>query len=370
MSGNTFGKIFKVTTFGESHGASLGGVIDGVPAGISIDEKTIQHDLDRRKPGQKKSDGSANHATTQRNESDSIKILSGVFEGKTTGCPIGFVIPNIDAHSSDYSDIAEKFRPGHADYTFYEKYGIRDYRGGGRSSGRETASRVAAGSVAKIVLSQMFSGFKIKASTVEVCGIKATCYDENEIENNSVRCADKTAAAKMEEKIEEIRKNGDSCGGIVECRINGIPAGLGECVFDKLDALLAQAMLSIGAVKGIEFGSGFESSRMLGSEWNDQMKSKDGKAEFATNHAGGILGGISNGNEIVFRVAVKPVPSISQMQKTIDKNGNECDIEIKGRHDICLCPRIIPVVEAMAAIVIADLALQNCTAKITTDTLG
>ncbi|MCR5698871.1 MAG: chorismate synthase [Treponemataceae bacterium] len=365
MSGNTFGKIFKVTTFGESHGASLGGVIDGLPAGLDIDIEKIQKDLDRRKPSQKSPDGSVNKSVTQRNESDTIQILSGIFEGKSTGCPIGFVIPNSDAHSSDYSDIAEKFRPGHADYTFYEKYGIRDYRGGGRSSGRETACRVAGGAFAKILLEKLFPQFEITASTTEAAGIKAETFDKDEIEKNSLRCADKNAAKKMEERIEEIRSKGDSCGAIVECRIKGIKAGLGEPVFDKLDALLAQAMLSIGAIKGIEFGSGFESAGMLGSEWNDQMKKADSNGQvFKTNHAGGILGGMSNGNEIVFRVAIKPVPSISCEQNTIDKTGNECTMQIKGRHDICLAPRIIPVIEAMASIVLADLALQNLTSKI------
>jgi len=365
MSGNTFGKIFKVTTFGESHGKSLGAVIDGFPAGLDIDIEKIQKDLDRRKPSQKTSDGSINKSVTQRNESDEIQILSGIFEGKSTGCPIGFIIPNSDAHSNDYSDIADKFRPGHADYTFYEKYSIRDYRGGGRSSGRETACRVAAGGFAKILLEKMFPQFEITASTIAVAGIKAETFDKNEIEKNSLRCADKIAAKKMEERIEEIRSKGDSCGAIVECKIKGIKAGLGEPVFDKLDALLAQAMLSIGAIKGIEFGSGFESAEMLGSEWNDQMQKNDKDGSFfKTNHAGGILGGISNGNEIIFRVVVKPVPSISKLQNTIDKSGNECTMQIKGRHDICLAPRIVPVIEAMASIVLADLALQNLASKI------
>ena len=365
MSGNTFGKIFRVTTFGESHGTSLGLVLDGVPAGIKIDIEKIQHDLDRRKPSQKNSDGSANLSVTQRNESDKVQILSGIFKGKSTGCSIGFAIPNNDAHSNDYSEISTKFRPGHADYTFYEKYGLRDYRGGGRSSGRETACRVVAGSVAKMILSNLYPDFKVVASTIEVCNIKAENYDESEIEKNSLRCADKNAAKKMQEKIEEVRSRGDSCGAIIECRINGIPAGLGEPVFDKLDALLAQSMLSIGAVKGIEFGSGFESARMLGSEWNDKMRAgKNGKPTFETNHAGGILGGISNGNEIIFNLAVKPVPSIYLEQNTVDTNGNDCTIQIKGRHDICLAPRIIPVVEAMASIVLADLALQNRASKI------
>lgn len=363
MSGNSFGTIFKLTTFGESHGKSLGGVIDGVPSGIVIDEAKIQNDLDRRKPGQKSADGKTNKAVTQRNESDRIQILSGVFEGKSTGCPIGFIIPNDDAHSNDYSEIANKFRPGHADYTFHEKYDLRDYRGGGRSSGRETACRVAGGSIAKMVLCSLYQDFKITAYTTEVAGIKANKFDEGEIEKNPLRCADKDAACKMQEKIEEIRTKGDSCGGVVECRISGIPTGLGEPVFDKLDSLLAHAMLSIGAIKGIEFGSGFDVARMLGSENNDNMKNSESSV-FCTNNAGGILGGISNGNEIVFRVAVKPVPSISLEQKTIGTDGKDCTIQIKGRHDICLCPRIVPVVEAMASIVLADLALQNRASRI------
>ena len=359
MSGNTFGKIFKITTFGESHGEALGVIIDGCPSGIEIDLERLQSALDRRKPGQTSPDGKLSSSVTSRKEPDKAEILSGVFEGVSTGCPIAIAVKNTSQKSGDYSNIMNKFRPGHADFTFYQKYGIRDYRGGGRSSGRETLARVAGGEIARMVLENYLPSIKITASTVEVAGIKATEYDESQIEKNSVRCADEKSAILMEEKIAEYRKQGESCGGIVECKISGMIAGLGEPVFDKLDAELAKTMLSIGAVKGIEFGSGFESARMTGSSWNDNMRIKDGKPSFETNHAGGILGGISNGNDIIFRIAIKPVPSIFKKQNTIDIFDNETEILIEGRHDICLCPRIIPVVEAMSAITLLDLFLQN-----------
>lgn len=353
MSGNTFGTVFKVTTFGESHGTALGCVIDGLPAGIDVDENFLQAEMDRRKPGTKGA------SVTARKEDDAAKILSGIFEGKTTGCPIAVMIENTNQHSKDYSSIMNKFRPGHADYTFEKKFGIRDYRGGGRSSGRETCARVAAGAFAKMYLSRF--GIDIKAYTKRIAGIECKNIDFAEIENNTVRAADKDAAVLMENKINETRMAKDSIGAVVECVVKNVPVGLGQPVFDKIDALLAHAMLSIGAVKGIEFGAGFEVASMTGSINNDSMTEGFG---FATNNAGGILGGMSNGNDIVFRVAVKPVPSIYLNQKTVDKEGNECDLLIEGRHDVCLAPRIVPVIEAMTAITLVDLILQNQNSRV------
>ena len=360
MSGNTFGKLFKITTFGESHGTGLGVVIDGIPSNIKIDEAKIQAALDRRRPGQTGKSGD-NDAVTSRKEADKLEILSGIFQGYSTGTPISINIKNTSQHSSDYGNLATSYRPGHADYTFDAKYGIRDFRGGGRSSGRETCARVAAGSVAMQVLEEKLgSGFSIKAYTLEAAGIRCKFIDYSVIEENALRAPDLEASSLMEEKIAEIRRNGDSAGAIIECVIDGVPAGLGEPVFDKLDAELAKAMLSIGAVKGIEFGEGFNSAKMTGSTWNDKMRvSEDGKVIFETNHAGGILGGISNGNQIIFRLAVKPVPSIFISQKTVNKAGENIDLTIQGRHDVCLAPRIVPVVEAMAAITILDLFLQQ-----------
>lgn len=357
MSGNTFGEIFKVTTFGESHGNGLGCIIDGVPAGIEINEDFLQSEMDRRKPGAKN-----NAAVTARKEDDKAEILSGVFEGKSTGTPIAILIRNTNQHSGDYSNIMNKFRPGHADYTFTQKYGFRDYRGGGRSSGRETCARVAAGAIAKMFLKSQ--GINITAYTIKAAGITINKKDLTQIEENTLRAPDNEAAAKMQERIEEIRKQGNSIGGIIECVITGVPAGLGEPVFDKADAMLAQAILSVGAIKGIEFGAGFEAADLLGSENNDFMKNNNGKPEFETNNAGGILGGMTRGDEIVFRAAVKPVPSIYLKQNTIDTDFNETEIEIQGRHDICLCPRIVPVIEAMSAITIADLLLRNRSSRV------
>jgi chorismate synthase len=388
MGGNSFGTIFRITTFGESHGEALGVVIDGCPAGLNIDTAMIQKDLDRRRPGAHaptnadgkptgdwayQDIGKLNPASTSRKEADSCEILSGVFEGKTTGTPIAILIRNTSQRSADYGDIAQKFRPGHADFTYFQKYGIRDYRGGGRSSGRETSARVAAGAVAKALLAT--AGIHILAWTAEAAGIACETFDENDIEKNSMRSCDSAAAEKMTKRIIALKEKGDSAGGIVSCRITGCPAGLGEPAFDKLDAELARAMLSIGAVKGIEFGSGFESARMTGSEWNDPMRAgtaststesitmRDGSSanrpSFGSNHAGGMLGGISTSQDITFRIAIKPVPSISVMQKTVDVTGAECDIVVNGRHDTCLCPRIVPVAEAMSALVIADLMLRN-----------
>lgn len=353
MSGNTFGKIFKVTTFGESHGAGLGCIIDGVPAGIEIDEAFLQAEMDRRKPGQKGA------SVTARKEDDKAEILSGVFEGKSTGTPIAILIRNSNQHSSDYNNIKDKFRPGHADFTFYEKYGIRDYRGGGRSSGRETCARVAAGAFAKMILKTY--GISVTAYTKKAAGIECEKIDFSEIEQNLMRAPDSEAALLMQHKIESLRKSMNSAGGVVECVIRGVPAGLGEPVFDKLDAMLSHAVMSVGAVKGIEFGAGFDVADMTGLENNDFMHA--GKT-FETNNAGGILGGMSRGDDIVFRVAVKPVPSIYLKQQTIDISGNECEIEIEGRHDVCLCPRIVPVIEAMSAITVADMLLQNRSSRI------
>lgn len=341
MSGNTFGKNFRITTFGESHGPGIGVVIDGVPAGLEMDETFLQAELDRRRPGQSK-------VTTQRNEADRAEILSGVFEGKTTGCPLAILIRNSDQHSSDYSNVANLFRPGHADYTYFQKYGIRDYRGGGRSSGRETAARVAAGAVAKMFLKT--KGIQIRACALNIAGIKAEKFLWDEVENNIVRSPDPEAAVKMVEAIQQAQLAHDSVGGIVLCELLNVPAGLGEPAFDKLDAELAHAMLSVGAVKGIEFGAGFEVASMRGSENNDAITPEG----FSTNNAGGILGGISNGDTIVFKVAVKPTPSIARKQQSIDTNRNPVDVEIKGRHDPCLVPRMVPVIEAMAALVLAD----------------
>ena len=341
MSGNTFGKNFRITTFGESHGPGIGVVIDGVPAGLEMDETFLQAELDRRRPGQSK-------VTTQRNEADRAEILSGVFEGKTTGCPLAILIRNSDQHSSDYSNVANLFRPGHADYTYFQKYGIRDYRGGGRSSGRETAARVAAGAVAKMFLKT--KGIQVRACALNIAGIKAEKFLWDEVENNIVRSPDPEAAVKMVEAIQQAQLVHDSVGGIVLCELLNVPAGLGEPAFDKLDAELAHAMLSVGAVKGIEFGAGFEVASMRGSENNDAITPEG----FSTNNAGGILGGISNGDTIVFKVAVKPTPSIARKQQSIDTNRNPVDVEIKGRHDPCLVPRVVPVIEAMAALVLAD----------------
>ena len=355
MAGSTFGNLFKITTWGESHGKGLGVVIDGCPAGIPLTEEDIQLLLDRRKPGQSK-------FTTARAEGDCCEILSGVFEGKTTGTPISIVVFNRDQHSKDYTNIAEKYRPGHADYTFKEKYGIRDYRGGGRSSGRETIGRVAAGAVALKLLNTL--GIDIVTYTKQIGEIKIVNYDVDEINNNSLYMPDKDAASAASKYLEECIENQDSAGGIIECRINGMPVGVGEPVFDKLDASLAKAMLSIGAVKGFEIGDGFDVAVAKGSTNNDEFVNDNGNIKKSTNHAGGTLGGMSDGSEIIFRVAVKPTPSISQKQKTVDINGNEVEIEIHGRHDPVIVPRAVVVVESMAAVTVADLLLANMTSSI------
>lgn len=357
--GNTYGKKFRITTFGESHGKGIGVTIDGCPAGLTIDEDFIQLELDRRRPGQSK-------ITTQRKEGDKADILSGVFDGKSTGTPIGIVIYNEDQKSKDYSHIAEKFRPSHADFTYEEKYGIRDYRGGGRSSARETAARVAAGAVAKLLLKQI--GVSIQAFVSQVGSITLTkSYKElniSDAENNIVRCPDEDMANVMIDLIDQTRKNQDTIGGVVTCVIEGTPVGLGEPVFDKLHAELGKAMLSINAVKGFEYGSGFEGVKMLGSEHNDLFENKEGKIITRTNNSGGVQGGISNGQDIYFNVAFKPVATIMKDQESIDKNGTKTTVSGKGRHDPCVVPRAVPIVEAMAALVIADFYLLNKSSKI------
>ena len=354
MAGNSFGTLFKLSTFGESHGEAIGGIIDGCPAGISLDFDAISLDMKRRKPGQSK-------ITTNRKEADEVTFLSGIFEGKTTGTPIGFVIANTNQKSKDYSHLKDTFRPSHADYTYEKKYGHRDYRGGGRSSARETASRVVAGAIAK----QVLSNIKIQAFVSSVGDIYINKpyqeLDLSKTESNAVRCPDKSTAEKMISKIEEIKKSGDTIGGIVMCVIQNVPVGLGEPVFDKLHAQLGKAMLSINAVKGIEFGSGFCGTEMKGSEHNDLFMD-DGSTK--SNLSGGVQGGISNGMDIYFRVAFKPVATIMQKQNTLDTDGNIVELQGKGRHDPCVVPRAVPIVEAMSALVLADLFLLNKTSKI------
>lgn len=352
MSGNSFGTLFKVTTFGESHGGALGVVIDGVPAGLKIDREFLASEMERRRPGQ-------SNLATARKEGDSVEILSGVIDDTALGTPLAMIIRNCDQHSKDYSDLENVFRPGHADYGYHCKYGIRDVRGGGRSSGRETCARVAAGAVAKMLLRHY--GVEITAFSAEIGGIKAETFDKDVIEKNPARSPDLKAGELMAEKIRSAAAENDSVGGIAGCVVAGIPAGWGEPVFDKLDARLAYAMLGLGAVKGIEFGIGFRAAKLYGSENNDAMSEG---FEFVTNNSGGILGGISNGDEIYFRVAVKPTPSISQVQDTVDKSGSAKEIRITGRHDPCIVPRIIPVVEAMTALVLADFALMQKSAKL------
>ena len=358
MAGNSFGQLFRITTFGESHGEAIGVIIDGCPAQLDVDLEYIQSELDKRRPGQSK-------ITTQRKESDIVKILSGVFEGKTTGTPIAMIIPNEDQRSKDYTHNVDVFRPSHADYTYQTKYGIRDHRGGGRSSARETAARVAAGALAKLLLKTQ--GIEIVAHVSSVGRINAPNVEIknaqefiDEREKNIVRCVDPATAEEMIEFIDSIRKQGDTVGGKVSCYIQNCPVGLGEPVFDKLHAELGKAMLSINAVHGFEFGSGFEGSEMRGSEHNDLFtKNAKGDIQTRTNFSGGIQGGISNGMPIEFRVAFKPVATIMQSQPTIDSKGNEAEISGKGRHDPCVVPRAVPIVEAMAALVLADHWLRN-----------
>lgn len=358
---SSYGKVFVITTFGESHGSGIGVVIDGCPAGIELDTAFMQAELDRRKPGQSR-------ITTQRKENDEFEILSGVFEGKTTGTPLAILIRNTDQRSKDYSHIATQFRPSHADYTYQEKYGNRDYRGGGRSSARETAARVVAGAVAKLVLNHL--GVSIEAYVSQVGKIRLeTPYQQLNIalaEENAVRCPDQAIAQEMFDFIDQTRKKGDSVGGVVSCVIKGAPVGWGEPVFDKLHAELGKAMLSINAVKGFEYGSGFEGVEQLGSEHNDLFYiDEEGKTRTRTNKAGGILGGISSGEDIYFRVAFKPVATIMQDQESIDQHGNVVTVSGKGRHDPCVVPRAVPIVEAMAAVVLVDFYLRDNARKYT-----
>jgi chorismate synthase len=345
MAGNTFGSIFKLTTFGESHGPALGGVVDGCPAGVAISEATIQTELDRRRPGQ------GGLAVTARSEPDRIRLLSGVFEGLTTGTSIGFAIENTDQRSRDYGEIKDVFRPGHGDVTYQAKYGLRDYRGGGRSSGRETVSRVAGGAIAGEFLRPL--GITVRAAAVELGGIAAENVDMEGAEGRLFFAADDNAVLLWQELVREVVAQGDTLGGIVEIRAQGVPAGLGEPVFDKLDARLAAALMSVGAVKGVEIGSGFAASRMRGSENNDAMSDSG----FASNNAGGILAGISSGQEIVLRAAIKPIPSIALEQQTRDRFGAARTISVGGRHDICAIPRVVPVLAAMVRLVLADMVL-------------
>lgn len=354
MAGNSFGTIFKLTSFGESHGMAIGGIIDGCPAGLELDFDAIQSEMDRRKPGQ-------SDIVTQRKEPDTITFLSGIFEGTTTGTPIGFVIENTNQKSKDYTHIKDKYRPSHADYTYDKKYGIRDYRGGGRSSARETAVRVAAGAIAK----QLLKDLKITAYVSAVGDIKLqkeySDIDFLEIEKNSVRCPDKELAVVMESYIKQIKKDGDTIGGVISCVIQNVPVGLGEPVFDKLHAQLGKAMLSINAVKGFEFGSGFAGTKMRGSEHNDLFNA-DGSTK--TNYSGGVQGGISNGEDIYFQIAFKPVATIMKPQEFTAKDGANLEIKGRGRHDPCVVPRAVPIVEAMAALVMADFLLLNKLSKI------
>ena len=356
--GNSYGTLFKISTFGESHGLAIGVVIDGCPAGLEIDEMFIQSELTRRKPGQSK-------ITTQRKEDDTFKILSGVFEGKSTGAPIAIVIENQDQRSKDYSHIENTFRPSHADFTYQEKYGIRDHRGGGRSSARETAARVAAGAIAKLLLRKY--SVEIHAFVSQVGDLKAPHYtvlDLSKIEDNIVRCPDSATAEKMIALIDQVRLDRDTIGGIVTCVIKNTPVGLGEPVFDKLHAELGKAMLSINAVKGFEYGSGFEGVQLRGSEHNDEFYNDGNRIRTKTNHSGGVQGGISNGEDIYFNVAFKPVATIMQDQQSVDKDGNEAVVSGKGRHDPCVVPRAVPIVEAMAALVVVDFLLRTQTSKI------
>ena len=345
MSGSTFGTVFEVTTFGESHGPALGAVVQGVPAGLAVDAAFVQGELDRRRPG------SGIPGSTPRKEADKVRILSGVFQGVATGTPIALVIENTGQHSSDYDELAECFRPGHADFTYFRKYGVRDWRGGGRASGRETAARVAAGALAKLVLREY--GIDVATGVAELGGVKCSKIDFSAPRGNELNALDSDAVPAMRAALNAAAADKDSLGGIVQCRATGVPAGLGEPVFDKLDALVAHAVMSIGAVKGIEFGAGFGAAELRGSENNDPLTPEG----FASNRAGGVLGGISDGDVLEFRAAVKPTPSIGKVQQTVDARNLPREIAVGGRHDVCIAPRVVPVVEAMTAIVLADMLL-------------
>ena len=362
MSGNSIGQVFKLTTFGESHGPFIGGVIDGCPSGLKIDFEAIQDDLDRRKPGQSK-------VTTARKESDVVEFVSGIYNGQTTGTPIGFFIKNKDAKSKDYGDLEHVFRPSHADYTYHQKYGNRDHRGGGRSSARETANRVVAGALAKQVLNHYEIDILAYVCSVGDIDLSININKSNETlrlisESNIVRCPDDNVATKMISFIESIKKNGDSVGGQIFCNISGAPAGLGAPVYDRLHADLGKAMLSINAVKGFEYGSGFEGTKMLGSQHNDEFVAEKDSLHTKSNYSGGIQGGISNGEDIYFKVAFKPVATILSTQNTVNEDGDNVVLKAKGRHDPCVVPRAVPIVEAMAALVIVDHLLLNRTVKL------
>ncbi|MCX7623850.1 MAG: chorismate synthase [Thermomicrobium sp.] len=354
--GSTFGKLFRITTWGESHGPALGVVVDGCPAGLELNEEIIQRDLDRRRVGQ-------SEVTSPRQERDRVTILSGVFEGKTTGAPISLVTYNADADSSKYEPLRDVFRPGHADYTYWVKYGHRDHRGGGRSSARETWGRVAAGAIARQLL-RTVAGVEVYGFVRELAGIAIETFDRAEIDRNPVRCPDPVAAQKMVAAILEAKEQKTSVGGIVEVRAVNVPPGLGEPTMDKLDALIGYAMLSIPAVKGVEIGDGFAAARLRGHEHNDPFVVQDGRVRTLTNHAGGMLGGISTGEEIVVRLAVKPTSSIARPQRTVDIHGNERTIVVEGRHDPSICPRVVPVAEAMLLLVLADCYLMNRAARL------
>jgi chorismate synthase len=354
--GNTFGQLFRVTTFGESHGGGIGVVIDGCPSRIEISEAEIQRELDRRRPGQSK-------LTTQRKEEDRCEILSGVFEGRTLGTPIAILVRNKDARPEDYSEIARKFRPSHADYTYEAKYGIRNWQGGGRASARETIGRVAAGAIAKKTLSALYADFELVAYVTQIHEVTAkidrSTVTTNDVEKNVVRCPDAAAAKKMISLVEQIRDAGDSVGGVIECVARGIPPGLGEPVFDKLEADLAKAMLSIPAAKAFEIGSGFGATQMRGSQHNDAFETRAGRIRTTTNNSGGVQGGISNGEDIYFRVAFKPPATIALQQKTVTRSKEQTDLAARGRHDPCVLPRAVPIVEAMAVLVLCDHALRQ-----------
>ena len=358
MAGSSFGTIYRITTWGESHGPALGVVIDGCPAGLSLCEEDIQKYLDRRKPGQ-------SEFTTKRKESDTVQILSGIFDGRTTGTPISLMVRNADHHSADYSNIAETYRPGHADFTFDQKYGFRDYRGGGRSSGRETIGRVAGGAVAAAILSELGISFLTYTGSIGPVSIDPEHFDADEIRRNPLYMPDAAAAQKAREHLNQCMNAQDSAGGTIVCEIFGLPAGIGDPVFEKLDAVLAKAMLSIGAVKGFEIGEGFHAAALPGSVNNDCFYTDaHGRIKKETNHSGGTLGGMSDGADLVFRVAIKPTPSISRPQKTVRKDGSPCELVIHGRHDPVIVPRAVVVVEAMAAITILDLMLCGMGAKL------
>ncbi len=356
MAGSTYGDIFRITTWGESHGKGLGVVVDGCPAGIELDEQAVQKYMDRRRPGGIK-------YSTPRKESDRIEIMSGVFEGRTTGTPISMLVINENHRSGDYSEIASYYRPGHADYTFDKKYGFRDYRGGGRSSGRETIGRVAGGAVALQFLHEL--GIEVTAYSKQIGPVVVNVdkFSKNDILSNDLYMPDEEAAKKAAEYLDEMKRNRDSAGGMVECIVTGMPAGLGEPVFDKLDAGLAKAIMSIGAVKGVEIGAGFRVSSMRGSENNDEYVMSDGCVSKLTNNSGGVTGGMSDGADIIVRAAFKPTPSIAAEQKTVNKNGENIDINIKGRHDPVIVPRAVVVVEAMTGITVADMLLKNMAAN-------